>query len=245
MPPLQDPTPWALTMPRRTWIAVNRLNDSMIPLLLVLSLPFSMTARVDAAEFPEDDLETRIEQVNEGELRFLEPPQGTVHRHINRIRISPSSLADGWVELEQCHEGLDAVPELQILYHPQRIRGIRILDSEGIGAVRVEGPSVQLQGVGKSAKLCLRADSRALRRLPEGGWMLRNGPYMRRFLDGYYTMGVSLEIRYPAELMRLEGREPRNQPGFRLRERPGVIEVDAWFEGRLFTRFTFSPQGSD
>jgi len=218
----------------------------MIPFLLVLSLSLAVTARVDAADFPEDDLEVRIERVNEGELRFLEqPPQRPVHRHSNLIRITSTSLKDGWVKLEQCHEGLDAVPELQILYHPQRIRAIRILDSEGVGAFRVEGPSVQLRKVGEGARVCLRAESRALQKLPEGGWLLQNGPYMRRFLDGYYPMGVSLEIRYPVASMQLVGREPLNQPGFRLRERPGVIEADAWFEGRLFTRFTFDPKGSE
>jgi hypothetical protein len=57
-------------------------------------------------------------------------------------------------------------------------------------------------------------------------------------------MRVSLEIRYPADLLRLERREPGTQPGFRLRERPGLIEADTWFEGRLFTRFTFCRKGS-
>ena len=216
----------------------------MIPLLLFLSLSFGGCERVDATGFPEDDLEWRIERVNEGRLRFLEhPPQQPVHHHSNRIRITRSSLADGWVALEQCHNHLDAVPASQILYHPERIRAIRILSSEGIGVSRVQDHSVQLQDVGDGARLCLQAESRALRQLPEGALLLQNGPYMRRFLDGYYPMRVSLEIRYPADLLRLERREPETQPGFRLRERPGLIEADTWFEGRLFTRFTFCRKG--
>ncbi len=218
----------------------------MIPLLLFLSLSFGGCEQVDAADFPEDDLDSRIERVNEGRLRFLKnPPQRPVHHHSNRIGITRSSLADGWVALEQCHTHLDAVPALQIVYHPERIRAIRILGSEGIGESRVEEHSVQLQDVSEGARLCLQAESRALRQFPDGALLLHNGPYMRRFLDGYYPMRVSLEIRYPADLLRLEGREPVTQDGFRLRERPGLIEVDSWFEGRLFTRFIFCRKGSD
>ena len=136
----------------------------MIPLLLFLSLSFGGCERVDAADFPEDDLESRIERVIEGRLRFLEHPlQRPVHHHSNRIRITRSSLADGWVALEQCHKHLDAVPALQIVYHPERIRNIRILRSEGIGESRVQEHSVQLQDVSEGARLCLQAESRALR----------------------------------------------------------------------------------
>jgi hypothetical protein len=52
-------------------------------------------------------------------------------------------------------------------------------------------------------------------------------------------------IRYPAASLRLVEWEPQPQPGFLLREKPGLIEADAWFEGRLFTRFTFAPKGSE
>jgi hypothetical protein len=219
----------------------------MIPFLLATSLSLLAAGQVDAADLPEDDdAEWRIEQVNEGELHFLEqPPPQPVHHHSNRVWITPASLEDGWVLLEQCHEHLDAVPALEILYHPDRIRAIRILESEGIGASRVEGHSIQLRKLGQGARLCLRAESRALNRQPEGGWELSNGPYMRRFLDGFYPMRVSLEIRYPLQLLRLVGRAPPPQPGFRLREEPGLIEADAWFEGRLFTRFSFRATGSE
>jgi hypothetical protein len=219
----------------------------MIPLLLLLTLSLFVGAPVDAADLPEDDdPEWRIEQVNEGELHFLlQPPPRPVHHHQNRINIISSSLEEGWVMLEQCHEHLDAVPELEILYHPERIRGIRILESAGIGSSRVLGHRVQLQDVGPGARLCLRAESRALKRRPEGGWLLQNGPYMRRFLDGFYPMRMSLEIRYPPQLLRLVEREPQPQPGFRLHERPGFIEADAWFEGRLFTRFSFRPAAAE
>ena len=75
--------------------------------------------------------------------------------------------------------------------------------------------------------------------LPGGGYRLRNGPYMRRFLDGYYPMEVSIRIRYPAQLMALQTFEPAPQPGFILHTAPGEIELDARFEGRLQTRFDF------
>jgi len=37
---------------------------------------------------------------------------------------------------------------------------------------------------------------------------------MRRFLGGYYSMRVVLQIRYPAELLRFDGARPGPQPGF-------------------------------
>jgi hypothetical protein len=61
---------------------------------------------------------------------------------------------------------------------------------------------------------------------------------MRRFLDGFYPMQVSLEIHYP-EQFRLQEISPPPQPGFRLRQQQGRIELDGWFEGKLTTRIIF------
>jgi hypothetical protein len=42
------------------------------------------------------------------------------------------------------------------------------------------------------ARLCLSAQTRALRNTGNGYFNLVNGPYMRKFLDGYYPMRVTL-----------------------------------------------------
>jgi hypothetical protein len=215
---------------------------SMLRLILLLCLWFQIPA-VPAEEdwaFPGDDLQARIAEVSEGELTLLDtPPEKPVHHHQNRIHITPDSLQDGWVMLEQCHRNLDPVAESQILYHSERIRNIRVLSTHDIDTARVEGPSVQLGGIGRKAVLCLGAESRALTSLPKHRYRLKNGPYMRRFLDGYYPMRVSLEIHYPAEMLELQAHRPEPGKAGKLEQHPGHIRWDGWFTGRLFTEFDF------
>jgi hypothetical protein len=208
---------------------------------LALVLLSGAAAAVDIdADWPDDDLEERIASVSDGELRFL-TPRATVaaHRHVNRIRIDPGSLVDGWVSLEQCHTRMDAVPAAEVKFHPERIRGLRVTGAERIGRAWVEGPSVQLQNVGHGARLCVAAESRALLALGEGRYRLRNGPFMRRFLDGYFPMRVELDVYYPSATLSFAGSEPRAQPGFEVHAESGRLRADATFEGRLFTCLDF------
>jgi hypothetical protein len=192
------------------------------------------------------DLMAQVAAVSDGELRFLpaEAADGK-HAHLNRIRISESSLAGGWVTLEQCHENLDAVPAAQILYRPDGIRDLTIESSRNIGRAWVEGHSVQLEDVGDDAVLCVRGESQALYDLGDGHFRLRNGPYMRRFLDGYYPMRVKLDIEYPPELIEMVGQSPETQPGFSVNAGGAALSVDATFEGRLVTCFDFCRRGAD
>jgi hypothetical protein len=155
------------------------------------------------------------------------------------IYITRDSLEDGWVRLEQCHSRLDPVAETQIVYHPERIRNLQLVSSKNIDAARVEGHSVLLRGIGREASLCLQAESRALSLLPNRHYRLKNGPYMRRFLDGYYPMRLTLEIHYPAEALELNSLRPLPGKAGSLRRHPGVIRWDGWFEGRLYTEFDF------
>lgn len=200
-----------------------------------------------ASETPEPDpfdaipdLEALVDAVNDGGLHFL--PAGSAngaHAHRNRIRLDAGSVDDGWVRLEQCHENMDAVPAAQVVYNADRIRNLAILSKENIGQAWVEGPSVQIKDVSKPAALCIAGESRALTELAPGAYRLRNGPYMRKFLDGYYPMRVVLDIAYPAETLRLARFDPGRQAGFEVLTEPGRIQVDAEFEGRLFTCFDF------
>ena len=192
-------------------------------------------------DFPEANLEERLAEISDGELVFLsEPPDEPAHHHENRIRILPSSLADGWVLMEQCHHHLDQVSLLEIVYHPERIRDIRILSNHNIDHSRVKDHSVELRGIQADAKLCLSARSRALHELAPGRYQLRNGPYMRRFLDGYYPLHLSIEIDYPAQLLSLQSASPQTGGAPAYQAEPGRIRWDAWFRGRLFTEFNFS-----
>jgi hypothetical protein len=215
----------------------------MIPLLLLALLPCVAFAGDDLLAFPDEDLDERIDAVNEGELEFLDiPPQEPVHHHINRIQIRMNSLKDGWVELHQCHRHLDPVPHLEILYHPQRIRQIELLSSENIGSSQIIGSIIDLKDVRHGASICLRAQTRSLHPLGQGGYQLRNGPYMRRFLDGYYPMHLTLEVKYPAELMQLTALRPLPIDTGQAQLREGSLYWDGWFQGRLFTEIDFHSQ---
>ncbi len=202
---------------------------------LALILFGSVAAQPDP-DFPED---VDTSHVNTGVLSFLEqPPEKAVHHHHNDIRITVSSLGDGWVEMNQCHEHLDAVPRAQILYREGRIRALRITAQTAIEAAWVEGHSVQLRNVGKPAKLCVSAETQALRDNQDGTYTLASGPFMRQFLDGFYPMRVSMSVEFPQELRFLD-MSPNQQRGFRVWEETQRIRLDTWFEGRLRTEIRF------
>ncbi len=209
--------------------------------LLLCTLTSLAAAEEPWPEFPEADLEARIAEVSDGTLTFLaEAPDGPVHHHLNRIRIMPESLHSGWVILEQCHRHLDRVPLLEIVFHPGRIRNIRILSTRNIEHSQVIDAGVELRGIQADASLCLRAESQALQQLAPQRYLLRNGPYMRRFLDGYYPLHLSIQIDYPAHLLTLQAASPHTPDAPAHTLEPGSIRWDAWFRGRLYTEFTFS-----
>ena len=194
------------------------------------------------AQWDEDfDLEARIAAVSDGELRFLtREGVADAHHHDNAIRIDSASLRGGWIRLRQCHDHLDAVPAAQITFRPGHIRNLRIERAEAIEEAWVEGHTVQLKNVGRGAQLCIGAESRALRYLGEGRYRLQNGPFLRRFLDGYYPMRVTLDVRYPESALRLAAWQPATEPGFDLAREPGRVTLDAAFEGRLYTCLDFT-----
>jgi hypothetical protein len=172
--------------------------------------------------------------VNEGPLHVLEaPPAKPIHHHQNRIRIETGSLASGWVWLSQCHDHLDTVPRAQITFREGFVRDLKIDLASGIEHAWVEGASVQLQQIAPGARLCLSAQTRALRNIGNGYFNLINGPYMRKFFDGYYPMRVTLDVDYPPQSLRLIDIAPPQQPGLTMAEQPGSIRLDAVFEGEL------------
>ena len=178
--------------------------------------------------------------VNEGTLHFLEtPPAKPVHHHQNRIRIDADSLASGWVGLSQCHDHLDAVPSAQITFREGFVRDLKVDAFTHIKDVWIEGASVQLRHVEPGARLCLSAQTRALRNTGNGYFNLINGPYMRKFLDGYYPMRVTLDVDYPAQTLTLIDISPPAQAGLDIVEQPGAIRVEAVFEGELQTMIQF------
>lgn len=188
----------------------------------------------------EDEPDTS--QVNSGELEFFDPPPpgGPFHHHANRLTLSTESIESGWVRLEQCHDNLDAVPRTEVVFRDGRARRLAIVESHNIGRAWVESNRIQLRDVGKQARLCITGELRLLSPIEAGRYRLRSGPYMRRFLDGYYPMRVSLRIDLAGVPLHVESVEPAAQPGFEVTIDAQGVEIEALFAGRLLVQLEFS-----
>ncbi len=218
---------------------------SVLVLLVVLPAAAAPTASEDELDWFEDDFEELTREVNEGELRFLaQPPRKPVHHHHNVITLEAESLQHGWALLRQCHYNIDEVARAQILFRQGRIRNLNISASENIGKAWVEGASVQLSNIEKESSLCLEAESLVLTADDNGGFRVNNGPFMRRFLDGYYPMRVSVQLMLADSGLRFAGITPERQPGFTVEITSDSIRFDAWFEGRLRTEIELAPAHS-
>ena len=208
--------------------------------LFVLYMAIVLAENQGDADWFFDDFEARIERVNDGDLVFLaEQPAEKVHFHSNRLLINDVSLETGWAGVIQCHENLDALDNVQITFGENTIRKLEVISYSNISRAWVDRSNVELEGVQKGAKLCLRLESRVLH-FGEGKQIsVRNGPYMRKFLDGYYPMHVYLEVNYPCRLMRFIKTSKQPQPGFSVSSKACAVMIDAWFEGRLHTELLF------
>ncbi len=182
--------------------------------------------------------EERARAVNEGELEFLsDEPEADAAGMEKRIDLDRDSLEDGWARMRQCHHNLDPAPAVQIVYNEGRTRDIRITERDRVGRAEVDGPSVQMQEIERGASLCVEAEVLAIRPHPDdAGYVVDNGPFMRRFLDGYYPMQVRLDVRWPAGLLALEDSDPPAQPGLSIDEDERGLTLNAHFEGRLESR---------
>lgn len=217
-----------------------RRQVAAVLFLALLAAAFPVFASDDEAWFL-DDFEERTAEVNEGELEFLSsPPKEPVHHHRNTLILDEGTLEDGWARLTQCHDHLDAVPRAEVTFREGHLRNLVITESRGIGRAWVAGTSVQLLDVEPGARLCLSAESRVLSRNADGSYSVRNGPYMRRFLDGYYPMRVSVQVYYPCDRLRMAGHSPPAQRGFSVTRSRCGVHFDAFFQGRLKTELHFT-----
>lgn len=184
--------------------------------------------------------EARLREINTGVLEFHpKAPDTRIHRLYNRLDIGADSLTSGYVDLYQCHESLDPIHRAEIRYRYKRMKGLRLDTWQGIERAWVEADSVQMVNVQEGARLCIRAEVKILQARVEGGYLLRSGPFHRRFLDGYFPMQVSLDIRYPETLLRLAHMNPQPQPGLELRQNRDGLRAVALFSGMLTMEFGF------
>lgn len=204
-------------------------------MVLVSGVLFALTAAAEIDPLDDDSLwDSPRMEVSRGELLFLDtPPAEPVHHHQNEITVGASSLVDGWVALRQCHRDIDRVGRAQILYNGANTEDLEIESHRNIEETWVEGASVQLRRVSADAELCVRARSRILQVLDDGSYLLENGPFMRRFLDGYHPMRVTVAVDWGDLDLTLANAEPPAQPGFEIAATERGIRIDTVFEGRL------------
>jgi len=200
-----------------------------VPVFFLLSgIGLGITPAATASEIADQD------------LRLLTGPVVPApHHHSKHLIIRLDSLKSGWVVDRQCHEHLDPVPAMQVVFGAGKVRNLRITRHENIGSAQVEGNSVQLQQIRANAVLCLESENHALGfDSTLNQYVLTSGPYMRRFLDGYFPMQVSLNVEYPAQLLRLvEIQPPELRPG--AGTQPGRVQINVLFEGELRIRLRF------
>jgi len=185
-----------------------------------------------------------IDNISEGELRFLPKLQRKrVPTMVNEITILNASVETGWVNIYQCHEDLDPITAVEVVYRYHKMRNLKINSTENIKKAWVEGQSVQLEEVSQGASLCVSLQARILYKDGERLFALRNGPFERKFLDGYYPLHVQLNVHYPVDKLYFMGSKPRAAPGFTVRQTGASVFVDAWFEGKLMTELLFDIVG--
>ncbi len=218
-----------------------RFHPGVLPLGHIL-LGLALAGGPAAADSGEAEFPRTAADVNRGELHFLEatPPGRAVHHFRNHLTVEEESLVSGWVRMHQCHENLDPVPDAQIVYGAATMRGLQVESVRNIGRAWVENSSVQMQDIQANAQICVSGVTQALKREPDGHWALRNGPYMRRFLDGYYPIRVSMAVTLETRRLRFIASEPEEQPGFRIWRGEGEIGFDTLFEGVLRTTLRFA-----
>ncbi len=194
----------------------------------------------DMRRWLEDEGDRHTDEVNEGQLQFLHsaPARPPLHSE-NKIVISAKSIEHGWVDLHQCYRHLAAVPSAEVVYKYKQMRNMQLLRYRNIGHARIIGQSVQLRNVGQDAELCIKAEIRNFYQNSDGSFSLVNGPFHRRFLDGFYPYRVSLEIRFPGDHLAFVRSRPPSQSGFVIKRGKNLIVVDSLFEGILNTEVIF------
>ena len=183
-----------------------------------------------------DDASSLSEQ---GETVYIEHPSSTIATIHNQFILTPQSLVTGWVELRQCHSHLDEVSAAEVVYRHRELRDLRVTTSTGIAESWVEESTVQMRDIQPGARLCIQVEVRNLRSQGHRRYQLVNGPYHRRFLDGYFPLRVILEVEYPQKHLRIDTIEPDERPGLEIENAPGRLRIDAAFSGNLTTKIGF------
>lgn len=217
-----------------------------IPVYLLLATALEMTclsadASDDMEAWLEQDDDSRAQLVNEGTLDFIRDARDLrVLQTRNWLTVTAGSLRNGWVALYQCQSNLDPVSAVEVVYRYHVMRNLRVISTRNIERAWVEQNSVQMEQVLEGGEVCIEAEVQVVKPDGAGGYMLQSGPFLRRFLDGYYPVRLDYRIHWPADRLQLASVHPQVQEGFSISEQPGELRIDTLFEGRLTIEIRFS-----
>lgn len=181
-----------------------------------------------------------IAEKNIAKLKFIKPPSNSQPLHsTNKLIISQKSINDGWVDLHQCYRHLDKLPEVDITYYYRSIKNLTLISKKNIDSAILKDQSITLKNIKNNAKICVSAEVRIFYQNPDQSFSLVNGPYHRRFLDGFYPYHVTLNISYPESLLSFISSAPKQQEGFSVVHKTNGLLIDTYFEGILNTEIKF------
>lgn len=224
---------------------MNRRSSRWLAVSLIFLSPLLPAAEPSEEElerwFESDEPDAPYQSYRGGEqLEFIQPlREKPTPFSQTRLRLTVQSMQTGWVEVSQCHDHLDPVADAEVVYSFEQMRGLHITGQQGIAEARVSGDSVQLRDISRGASLCVALQARILRQSGSGGYRMRYGPFMRKFLDSYFPMHVALEVVYPAQRLSLVRVTPSPAGGYEHSDASGRYSIDAWFRGKLVFELYF------
>lgn len=204
----------------------------------LLSREYLSPAELEKWFNSDDELPTS--KVNNGQLIFLtSKARGNIFYSVINIFVDQDSIDNGWTKLTQCYSNLDPIHRTAVVYRKKLIKNLKVLSSKNIKSAKVSDNKVLLKDVTKDASLCIGANARNFYQNDDKSFSLVNGPYHRKFLDGYYPYHLKLNIHYSPKLKFSYG-TPKQQSGFQVKQNVNSLLIDTVFEGRLKTEFRFN-----
>ena len=171
---------------------------------------------------------------SEGEIKFLkERPDPGAYSFQSRVKITPSSLENGSVDIATCHLQLDPIRKIVIVFNPERVQAIAVKSMSKIASAEIKGNQVTLTDVERGATVCIDLRSRALDKISDSTYRLNAGPLMRRYFDGYLPMSAQLRVDWPKDMFAVQSTLPEKKEGVQVFEGNDGMQLDVTFAGKM------------
>lgn len=174
---------------------------------------------------------------SEGEIKFLrERPDPGAYSFQSRVKITPTSLENGIVDIATCHIQLDPIRKIVIIFNPERVQAIALKSMSKVASAEIKGNEVTLTDVERGATVCIDLRSRALDRIADLTYQLNAGPLMRQYFDGFLPMSAQLRVDWPRDMFSVVSTLPEKREGVQVVEGSDGMQLDAVFAGKMTTK---------